>query len=144
MKKYHIFHLDTNEDTPGNVLQLWMGEYNFSDWKKPPMNYIIINKTKNIWFWKLLKIYKYLLNHVPWCVIANIILFELTFVTICKSTTHKIGCIIRHLKKIFLYFILYDTYRLKRNIQNFMSNLFYLNSWRLIMFMFCNKSTQYD
>lgn len=46
MKKYHIFHLDTNEDTPGNVLQPWMGEYNFSDWKKPPMNYIIINKTK--------------------------------------------------------------------------------------------------
>lgn len=34
MKNYHIFHLDTNEDTPGNVLQPWMGEYNFSDWKK--------------------------------------------------------------------------------------------------------------
>lgn len=48
MKKYHIFHLDTNEDTPGNVLQPWMGEYNFSDWKKTQMNYIIINKTKNI------------------------------------------------------------------------------------------------
>lgn len=46
MKNYHIFHLDTNEDTPGNVLQPWMGEYNFSDWKKTPMNYIIINKTK--------------------------------------------------------------------------------------------------
>lgn len=34
MNKYHIFHLDTNEDTPGNVLRLWMGEYNFADWKK--------------------------------------------------------------------------------------------------------------
>lgn len=94
-----------------------MGEYNFLDWKKILMNYIIINKIKkDIWFWKLFKIYKYLLNYVFWCVIVNIIFFELIFVIICKFIINKIGCIICYLKRIFLYFILYDIYWLKRNI----------------------------
>lgn len=49
MKNYHIFHLDTNEDTPGNVLQPWMGEYNFSDWKKKHQWIIsLLTKQKNI------------------------------------------------------------------------------------------------
>lgn len=57
MKNYHIFHLDTNEDTPGNVLQPWMGEYNFSDWKKhqwiislltKQKTYLILEITQNI------------------------------------------------------------------------------------------------
>lgn len=59
MKNYHIFHLDTNEDTPGNVLQPWMGEYNFSDWKKnhqwiislltkQKKTYLILEITQNI------------------------------------------------------------------------------------------------
>lgn len=79
MKKYHIFHLDTNEDTPGNVLQPWMGEYNFSDWKKTPMNYIIINKTKK----------PYLILEITQNI--QVLVKSRTLVRNCKHNTFRIG-----------------------------------------------------